>query len=83
MIRNRHVGAKPPSPWAATPSSSVPSAQVQVGQLIEYTETDRGEMQAITEELLFKIKHGEPGLAQLILRLFKITQIAIARSHAS
>jgi len=58
-------------------------ASVTVGRRIEYTETDRQEIQALAEELLFKVKHAEPGVAQLILRLFKITQLAIARSHAS
>ncbi len=51
-----------------------------IGKMIEYTEDDRREIAQLTRRLLRAVDQSEPGVAQLILRLFKITQGAIARS---
>jgi len=60
-----------------------PSAVVEVGRVLEFTEEDRRELLPIAHELLYSIEHRRPGMALLILKEFKIVQRAIARSHAT
>ncbi len=54
-----------------------------IGKMIEFTEDDRQEIARLAERLRYAVEHRHPGVAQIILRLFKITQGAIARSHAN
>lgn len=54
-----------------------------VGRVLEYTETDRRQIHGLAEELSSMASSGSPGVAQVILKLYKITQGAIARSHAT
>jgi len=58
-------------------------AVVTVGRVLEFTEGDRVEIQRLATELLEAVEKKQPGMAQIILKLFKVTQRAIARSHAS
>jgi len=54
-----------------------------VGRLIEFTEKERRQIVELAEQLRQKTYKPSPGVAQVILKLFKIVQGAIARSHAS
>ncbi len=54
-----------------------------IGKMIEFTEDDRREMLSLAKVLVFKIDNADSGVAQIILKLFRITQRAIARSHAN
>lgn len=54
-----------------------------VGKMIEFTEDDRREMHALAVQLVAAIERSQPGVAQLIMKEFKIVQRAIARSHAT
>jgi len=56
---------------------------VKVGRVLEFTEADRLEIHRHATLLLETVEQKRPGAAQIILSLFKVTQRAIARSHAT
>jgi len=56
---------------------------ISVGRLLEYTEEDRVELMALAETLHDQLQLGRSGIAATTLAIFKITQRAIRRSHAT
>jgi len=56
---------------------------ISVGRLLEFTEEDRRELMVLAETLFEQVYERESGVAQTSLAIFKITQQAIRRSHAT